>query len=163
MKWTDLKEYEFNLPPLIEQESLVDLISSAYETKKAYLKLIDQTEEIVKSQFIEMFGDPVTNTLGREVKPFSDFMTNIRYGTSQPPIFSTDGEYKFIRATNIKAGRITEADMLRISQEAAKGIEKCRLDENEIIIVISGATTGDTCVVTDAYRGQYAGYDIIVS
>ena len=163
VKWTDLKEYEFNLPPLIEQESLVDLISSAYETKKAYLKLIDQTEEIVKSQFIEMFGDPVTNTLGREVKPFSDFMTNIRYGTSQPPIFSTDGEYKFIRATNIKAGRITEADMLRISQEAAKGIEKCRLDGNEIIIVRSGANTGDTCVVTDAYRGQYAGYDIIVS
>ena len=110
-----------------------------------------------------MFGDPVTNTLGREVKPFSDFMTNIRYGTSQPPIFSTDGEYKFIRATNIKAGRITEADMLRISQEAAKGIEKCRLDGNEIIIVRSGANTGDTCVVTDAYRGQYAGYDIIVS
>ena len=163
VKWTDLKEYEFNLPPLIEQESLVDLLSSAYETKKAYLKLIDQTEEIVKSQFIEMFGDPVTNTLGREVKPFSDFMTNIRYGTSQPPIFSTDGEYKFIRATNIKAGRITEADMLRISQEAAKGIEKCRLDGNEIIIVRSGANTGDTCVVTDAYRGQYAGYDIIVS
>ena len=58
VKWTDLKEYEFNLPPLIEQESLVDLLSSAYETKKAYLKLIDQTEEIVKSQFIEMFGDP---------------------------------------------------------------------------------------------------------
>ena len=58
VKWADLKEYEFNLPPLIEQESLVDLLSSAYETKKAYLKLIDQTEEIVKSQFIEMFGDP---------------------------------------------------------------------------------------------------------
>ena len=110
-----------------------------------------------------MFGDPVTNTNDREIRPFSDFMTNIRYGTSQPPAFSEDGQYKFIRATNIKGGRITETDMLRINQEAADKIQKCKLDGNEIIIVRSGANTGDTCVVTEGYRDQYAGYDIIVS
>lgn len=81
VKWADLKEYEFNLPPLIEQESLVDLLSSAYETKKAYLKLIDQTEEIVKSQFIEMFygkgypvktiGDVIDKKISRASKVFN--------------------------------------------------------------------------------------------
>ena len=163
VKWKDLKEYEFNLPERDEQEKLLDLLTRAHETRAAYKEMIVVIDDLVKSQFIEMFGDPVANTNGREVKPFSDFMTNIRYGTSQPPAFSEDGEYKFIRATNIKCGRITETDMLRINQEAADKIEKCKLDGNEIIIVRSGANTGDTCVVTDDYRGQYAGYDIIVS
>ena len=112
---------------------------------------------------MEQFGDPVTNTQGREVRPFKDFMLDIRYGTSQPPTFSEFGEFKFIRATNIKAGRITENDMLRISADEATKIEKCRLNGNEIIIVRSGANTGDTCVVTDEYRDQYAGYDIIIT
>ena len=110
-----------------------------------------------------MFGDPVTNTQNREVYSFKHFMLDIRYGTSQPPSFSEDGIYKFIRATNIKAGRITENEMLRISQAEADKIEKCRLNGNEIIIVRSGANTGDTCVVTEDYRDQYAGYDIIIT
>ena len=50
-----------------------------------------------------------------------------------------------------------------ISADEAAKIEKCRLNGNEIIIVRSGANTGDTCVVTDEYRDQYAGYDIIVT
>jgi len=108
---------------------------------------------------MELFGDPVTNTQGREVRPFKDFMLDIRYGTSQPPTFNELGEFKFIRATNIKAGRITENGMLRISADEAAKIEKCRLNGNEIIIVRSGANTGDTCVVTDEYRDQYAGYE----
>ncbi len=119
--------------------------------------------ELFKSQFIEMFGDPVTNTQRREIRPFKDFMLDIRYGTSQPPSFTNCGEFKFIRATNIKAGRITENDMLRISAKESAKIEKCRLNGNEIIIVRSGANTGDTCVVTDEYRDQYAGYDIIIT
>ena len=110
-----------------------------------------------------MFGDPVTNTQNRNAVPFGTYMTGIKYGTSQPPIFTENGKYKFIRATNIKAGRITEVDMLRIDDSAASKLEKCKLHGHEIIIVRSGANTGDTCVVTAEYANQYAGYDIIVS
>ena len=110
-----------------------------------------------------MFGDPVTNSLGRKQVPFADFMTDIKYGTSQPPQFSEDGVYKFIRATNIKKGRITEESMLRIDEVEASKIQKCKLNGNEIIIVRSGANTGDTCVVTSEYAGNYAGYDIIIT
>ena len=53
--------------------------------------------------------------------------------------------------------------MLCISAEEASKIEKCKLYENEIIIVRSGANTGDTCVITKEYANQYAGYDIIVT
>ena len=163
VKWEHLKNYEFELPDMGKQRELAELLWAMDATKKSYQKLIAATDELVKSQFMEQFGDPVSNTQGREVRPFKDFMLDIRYGTSQPPVFSEDGVFKFIRATNIKAGRITEKDMLRISAEEASKIEKCRLNGNEIIIVRSGANTGDTCVVTEEYRDQYAGYDIIIT
>lgn len=163
INWRDLKELEFELPDMDTQRKLAEVLWSINDTMEAYKKLISATDELVKSQFMELFGDPVTNTQRREVRPFKTFMLDIRYGTSQPPAFSEDGEFKFIRATNIKAGRITENDMLRISADEAAKIEKCRLNGNEIIIVRSGANTGDTCVVTDEYRNQYAGYDIIIT
>ena len=163
INWRDLKVLEFDLPDLESQRKLAKVLWAMNETKDAYKKLISATDELVKSQFMELFGDPVSNIQGREVRPFKDFMLDIRYGTSQPPVFSEDGVFKFIRATNIKEGRITEKDMLKISAEEASKIEKCRLNGNEIIIVRSGANTGDTCVVTEKYRDQYAGYDIIIT
>ena len=135
INWRDLKTLEFELPDLATQRKLAETLWSINDTMETYKKLIAATDELVKSQFMELFGDPVTNTQGREVRPFKDFMLDIRYGTSQPPTFNELGEFKFIRATNIKAGRITENGMLRISADEAAKIEKCRLNGNEIIIV----------------------------
>ncbi len=163
INWRDLKDLEFELPDLETQRKLAAVLWAMNDTMESYKKLISATDELVKSQFIEMFGDPVTNSQRREQVPFGSLMTDIRYGTSQPPEFTENGRYKFIRATNIKNGRITETDMLRIDEQAANGLQKCRLDGNEIIIVRSGANTGDTCVVTEEYAGNYAGYDIIIT
>ena len=162
VNWRDLKKEEFDLPSIPEQKKLTKVLKAISITKYAYEDLVRQTDELVKSQFIEMFGDPVSNSQDRRQVPFSEFITDIRYGTSQPPKFSASGEYKFIRATNIKRGRIVPDDILRIDKSGASKIEKCRLDGGEIIIVRSGVNTGDTCVVTDEYKGQYAGYDIII-
>ena len=60
VKWEHLKNYEFPLPPLTEQKVLADKLWAAYRLKQSYKKLLAATEEMVKSQFIEMFGDPYT-------------------------------------------------------------------------------------------------------
>ena len=52
--------------------------------------------------------------------------------------------------------------MKYIPQEEADRLEKCKLSGGEIIIVRSGVNAGDTCIVTDEYIGQYAGYDMIL-
>ena len=163
VNWRDLREVEFELPTLEDQRKLADVLWAINDTKESYKELIAATDELVKSQFIEMFGDPVSNTQQRQIVPFKSFMRSIRYGTSTPPKFSEEGEYKFIRATNIKNGHIEEKDMLLISEEEAAKIDKCKLSGGEIIIVRSGANTGDTCVVEEQYAGNYAGYDIIIT
>ena len=54
--FSDLADFEFELPPLEEQKVLVDKLWAAYRLKEAYKKLLVATDEMVKSQFIEMFG-----------------------------------------------------------------------------------------------------------
>lgn len=53
--FSDLADYEFDLPPLAEQKVLADKLWAAYRLKESYKKLLVATEEMVKSQFIEMF------------------------------------------------------------------------------------------------------------
>lgn len=58
VKWEHLKDYEFDLPPIEEQRILADKLWAAYRLKESYKKLLTATQEMVKSQFFEMFeGD----------------------------------------------------------------------------------------------------------
>lgn len=58
INWRDLKELEFELPDLDTQRRLAAVLWSMNETMDSYKELIAATDELVKSQFIEMFGDP---------------------------------------------------------------------------------------------------------
>ncbi len=53
VKWEHLKNYEFELPDMDKQKELAELLWAITETKKAYRELIEATDELVKSQFIE--------------------------------------------------------------------------------------------------------------
>ncbi len=61
LNWSTLAEYEFYLPSLAEQKVLAEKLWAAYEVKQSYLKMIAATEEMLKSQFIEMFGTIESN------------------------------------------------------------------------------------------------------
>lgn len=50
-----LLEYEFELPSIDEMRDISDKLWAAYRLKEAYKKLLVTTDEMVKSQFIEMF------------------------------------------------------------------------------------------------------------
>ncbi len=83
INWRDLKELEFELPDLDTQRRLAAVLWAMNETIDSYKELIAATDELVKSQFIEMFGDPLTNSKGitmTTIGAVCDF-----YGGSQPP------------------------------------------------------------------------------
>lgn len=143
------------------QERIVNIMNICSKNIKHYEMILKEYDELVKARFIEMFGDPVADTKNWGQTLLKEHLESIKYGTSTPPIFTDDG-YAFIRTTNIKNGKIVTNDMKYIPQEEADRLEKCKLSGGEIIIVRSGVNAGDTCVVTDEYIGQYAGYDMIL-
>ena len=75
VKWEHLKNYEFELPEMDKQRELAELLWAMDATRKSYQELIAATDELVKSQFIEMFGDPETNPYGLPVKRFDEVAT----------------------------------------------------------------------------------------
>ena len=93
-----------------------------------------------------------------------DLITSIRYGTGSPPprVEPSAKSVPFLRATNIKDGQVFEADLLHISRNQPKRMEKCKLSGGELIIVRSGVNTGDCAVVPQQLQGAYAAYDLIV-
>lgn len=66
-----LLQYEFEIPDDVDNRN--DLLWSAFETKESYRTMIKAIDEMVKSQFIEMFGDYHSNPKGWPVTSFEGF------------------------------------------------------------------------------------------
>ena len=121
VKWEHLKNYEFPLPPLTEQKVLADKLWAAYRVKDSYKKLLAATEEMVKSRFIEMFGNidsPKYETC---------FLTEIseNLDSMRVPIKSgnrTQGQYPYYGASGIVdhvSDFIFDENILLISEDGA--------------------------------------------
>lgn len=84
VKWEHLQNYEFELPELSKQKELADILWAMDETKKSYQKLIFATDELVKSQFIEMFG-------ATEKVPLEQLATIVMGQSPSSDSYNTDG------------------------------------------------------------------------
>lgn len=93
VKWDSLKEYEFELPELSKQDALVELLKAAHRTKTAYNQQIIATDELVKSQFIEMIAQSdCSNYLGDFIKR----ITPQRCGDRNLPVLSVTKEHALV-------------------------------------------------------------------
>ena len=147
------EKLSIGLPPIEEQEKFAKFYNQVDKSRVIFVC-------IIKSRFIEMFGNPVQSDKYPRIK-FGSIIKNIVNGMGSPPQFSDEG-YAFIRATNIENGSIVNRDMLHISEETALKLEKYKVHTGDFIFVRSGAYAGDVCVIPDEYDGQYGAYDINV-
>ena len=70
--FSDLASYEFELPSIEQQRILADKLWAAYRLKESYKKLLAATDEMVKSQFIEMFGNPLSDVQKYELRKLGE-------------------------------------------------------------------------------------------
>lgn len=157
-----IKKIDVFLPPLSEQQKIAKILDAADAIRQKDQQLIDHYTALSQSLFLDMFGDPVNNPMEWKLKEFGNIFNSIKYGTSTPPQYSKDG-IPFIRATNIKKGGVALKGMVYISLEESKKILKCKLSEGDLIIVRSGANTGDCGRIPLKYVDAYGGFDLIIS
>jgi type I restriction enzyme, S subunit len=96
------------------------------------------------------------------VKSKLKFLGKIRYGLGQPPKELENG-IPIIRATNVERGKIVAKDMVYVDPSDVPTGRNAILEENEIIVVRSGAYTADSALVTKRYAGAIAGYDMVIT
>lgn len=73
VKWEHLQNFEFDLPDMGEQRRIADVLWAIDTTKKSYQRLIAATDDLVKSQFLGLFGNPDVNENGYPILPFTAF------------------------------------------------------------------------------------------
>lgn len=99
INWKDIKVLEFDLPPLSEQKLIAEKLWAAYKVKQSYLKMIEATDEMVKSQFIEMFGSPFNPKF--EAKKLSD-VCSFKSGTTLPAESEKEqGDYIYAKVSDM--------------------------------------------------------------
>jgi type I restriction enzyme S subunit len=88
-------------------------------------------------------------------------LAKIKYGLGQPPRLSDDG-LPLIRATNISKGKILTKDLLLVDPDDVPYDRDPILHTNDVIVVRSGAYTGDSAIIPPEYDGSISGYDLVV-
>jgi len=102
------------VPPLSEQQHIVeelDLLSSIIEKKKAQLNELDN---LAQSLFYEMFGDPITNDKGWEVKKIGEIAES-KIGVTYKPTDVNDNGIIVLRSSNIQNSEIDLEDIVRVN------------------------------------------------
>src|SRR5690606_30950896 len=72
-----LKEMEIPLPPLPTQEKIAAILDNADELRRKDQELLKKYDELAQAIFIDMFGDPVRNEKGWEVKKLEEVCLEI--------------------------------------------------------------------------------------
>jgi type I restriction enzyme S subunit len=71
----NIQNVKIPLPPLEEQKRIAQILDKADEIRQKRKQAIQLTEQLLKSTFLDMFGDPVINPKGWEVKKLGDLIT----------------------------------------------------------------------------------------
>lgn len=134
------KQIILKIPSVADQKLIVDeldLLSSIIKKKKAQLNELDN---LAQSLFYEMFGDPIINEKGWEVKQLKDLSTKITNGNTPKggsEIYVEKG-IAFYRSQNVWRNRIILDDIAYIDDATHKALHNSSLLRNDILITKTG-------------------------
>ncbi len=138
VKWEHLKNYEFPLPTLGEQKLLADKLWAAYRLKESYKKLLAATEEMVKSQFIEMIESKDWPQV--QLKDIVQEECPISYGIVQPGD-DIEGGIPIVRPVDMNETHLIDKTTLKhTSKEISDSYSRTILRGDEILVCVRGTT-----------------------
>lgn len=101
---SSLNGIKIPLPPLEQQKKIASILDAADACRQKTKALIKKYDELTQSLFLDMFGDPVRNPKGWEVKPLKDFGKIV---TGNTPSRRNEDYYSTNFIEWIKTGNIT--------------------------------------------------------
>lgn len=143
---TDIK---IPLPPLEEQKRIADILDKASNLIDLRKQQLEKMDLLIKSKFIDMFGDPVTNPKGWEVKKLVEVTNKIGSGSTPrggKESYIEEG-ISLIRSMNVHDGRFKYDQLAYIDEVQAKQMDIVAVIENDVLINITGASVARSCVV----------------
>ncbi|NSL88963.1 hypothetical protein ECE50_019130 [Chitinophaga sp. Mgbs1] len=159
-KIVDFLDYELqNINGLInEKQKQLEILSEKHQSliTHAVTKGINPKANL-KNSGIDWLEEIPNNWTTIRLK----YLGDIFYGLSQPPKYIPEGT-ALIRATNVYRGAIKHDGLVFIDETELETEKKIKLNVGDIIVVRSGAYTGDSAIVTEEWENAIAGFDMII-
>ncbi|MCL2663540.1 MAG: restriction endonuclease subunit S [Oscillospiraceae bacterium] len=149
---TNLQSISLPLPPLLVQQKIADILDRARTLIEKRKEQIAKLDLLAKSQFIEMFGDPVTNPMGWDVISLRESSMRISdgpFGSNLKTEHYKDIGVRVIRLGNIGVSKFMDNDKAFISVEHYETLKKHTCLPNDIIIGTLGEPNLRACILPD--------------
>ena len=146
----NLEQIEIPLPSIAEQKCIASkfgIVEKLITMRKEQLAKLDQ---LVKSRFIELFGDSTNRRSTVLLEEISDFVT-VGIANSATHAYADSG-IVMLRNQNIKENYLDENDLIYITPDFAKKYGSKQLAENDILVIRTGYP-GVACLVPKKYEG----------
>ena len=144
-----LLELSISLPPIEEQKRISRILDKVHDLISLKKKQISKLDLLVKSRFVEMFGDPISNSMGWEKILCKNIMSKI--GSGATPKGGNENYKKegisLIRSMNVHNDRFEYKDLAYIDDEQAGKLNYVKIEENDVLLNITGASVARCCVV----------------
>lgn len=146
-----IKQIQIPLPPLPVQQKIAAILDAADAYRQKTKALIEKYDQLAQSLFLEMFGDPVRNEKGWEVKAGEEYCSEITVGVViKPASYYVEEGVVALRSLNIKPNAFDLSNLVYFSKEShSTQLKKSILNESDIVIVRTG-NTGTAAVIPES-------------
>ena len=144
---SEISEKNIYIPNMESQEKIVRVLDTAQELIDKRKEQIEALDELVKSQFIEMFGEYFDDKHLEELDTVSDKITDGEHGT----VPRVEKGIPYLMARNISVNNSLDfKEVSYIEQEVHEKIySRCNPEQGYLLIVCVGATIGKVALVPD--------------
>ncbi len=143
-----LAPLKFRFPPLPEQRRIAAILDQADALRAKRREALAQLDSLTQSIFVEMFGDPLSNsknlTLSKliEVSSFENGDRSSNYPSGDD---IKDYGVLFLSTKNISNGRLDLTSCSYITREKFDSLTRGKARKNDILITLRG-TLGSCCI-----------------
>ena len=152
-----VSRYEVAETDYKKQVEVCEHLDRLYNVIKLREEEIQKLDDLIKARFVEMFGDPITNSFGWEEHWLDEYIEFLTSGSRGWAKYFTDvGNELFITIKNVKNNQITIDNIQYINAPNSKEAKRTRVKTGDLLISIT-ADLGRTGVVDEAIskRGAY--------
>ncbi|NMR25837.1 restriction endonuclease subunit S [Pseudoalteromonas sp. NEC-BIFX-2020_015] len=149
-----LKDLQVPLPPLDEQKRIAAILDKADSVRRKRQQAIDLADDFLRSVFLDMFGDPVTNPKGWDVKPIQSGLKEIKSGWSAKAESypCKEDELGVLKISAVTSGVFKPLENKFVKSELTEGKKLVFPSKGDLLF--SRANTRElvaaTCIVTES-------------
>lgn len=128
------------LPPLSEQKRIAAILDKADVICRKRQQAIQLADDFLRVIFLDMFGDPVANPKGWEIRPLIELIDPSRpitYGILKPGD-DIEGGVPYVRVVDMKDGVVLVGQVRRAAMEIAQQYKRSSLKAGDVLMSIRG-------------------------